>query len=163
MAFLGAEAIMDEVESVLKAGYAAAVTTVNAAYSDGIAIAAPASTSYHRIFDPADQNELTAYEYPLVVISPGPEDAEGPRFGDEYTVTVPVEVAVVVDFATPAEQQKQLLRHMRVVKSILAPETSLTCGSVAYQGGGFARKWTTDSGVVRDVAVVFTVTVHESP
>ena len=31
-----------------------------------------------------------------------------------------------------------------------------------YAGGGFARTWTTDSGVVRDVAMLFVVTVYET-
>ena len=52
---------------------------------------------------------------------------------------------------------------MRAVKTILAPQASLSCGQCKYGGGGFARTWTTDSGIVRDVAMLFTVTVFEQP
>lgn len=129
MAFLGAESVMNEVESVLQAGMDAAVTAVNAAYSDGVAISAPLAANYRRTFDPADQDELAMYEYPLVVIRPEPEDAdEDVALGDEYAITTPFEVSVVIDYDALAVQQKQLLRYMRAVKTILAPQASLTCG-----------------------------------
>lgn len=164
MAFLGAEAIMDEIETVLKAGYSAAVTTVNSAYPDGVAIAAPASANYRRVFDPADQNELDTYEYPLVVIRPEPEDViDDAALGDEYGITTPIEVSVIEGYDDEATQKKRLLRHMRVVKTILGPHAALAVGEIRYAGGGFARTWTTDSGVVRDVSMLFPVTVYERP
>jgi len=164
MTFLGAENVMDEMETALKAGMSAAVSAVNAAYSDGLEIAVPRSDDYRRIFDPADQAELDTYSYPLVVIRPEPESAdETVALSDEYAIDIPVEVSVVVDYDVPATQQKQLLRYMRAVKTILAPQTSLTCGRCRYAGGGFARTWTTDSGVVRDVSMIFIVTVYERP
>jgi hypothetical protein len=162
--FLGAENVMDQVEAVLQVGMTAAVATVNAAYTDDVAIAVPLAQNYRRIFDPADQSELDTYEYPLVVIRPEPESVEGDQsFADEYAVSVPVEVSVVVGYDVPLIQQKQLLRYMRAVKTILAPQASLACGQCKYAGGGFARTWTTDSGVVRDVSMVFLVTVFERP
>ena len=163
MAFLGAENVMNEVETVLKAQFTSVIGTVNSAYSDNVDIAVPLATNYRRVFDPADQSELDTYEYPLVVIRPEPEDAADDAFGDEYRVTIPVEVSVVVGYDVPVVQQKQLLRYMRAVKTILGPQASLACGQCKYAGGGFARTWTTDSGVIRDVSMVFIVTVFERP
>ena len=49
MAFLGAEAVMNEIETVLQAGMAAAVSAVNSAYTDGVTIATPLTANYRRI------------------------------------------------------------------------------------------------------------------
>lgn len=163
MTFLGAENVMNEVETALQAGMSAAVSAINSAYTDGVTIAAPLASNYRRIFDPADQSELDTYEYPLVVIRPEPEDAGDDAFGDEYQIVVPIEVSVVVGYDVPLIQQKQLLRYMRAVKTILAPQASLACGQCKYAGGGFARSWSTDSGVIRDVSMLFAVTVFERP
>lgn len=162
MAFLGVEQVFGEIEAVLAAGYAAKAAALNAEYDDGVAISAP--QSYLRMFDPADQGELNAVSYPAVVLRPEPEDVtEGPRLGDEYKVATPFEVAVMEGYDSASRQQTRLLRHMRIVKELLAPEASLACGSVAYLGGGFSRTWTTDSGIMRDVAMVFAVTLIETP
>lgn len=163
MAFLGAEAVLDQAEAALQAGLPDAITAVNAAYADGVTITAPLAADYRRVFDPADQKELDTYSYPLVVMRPEPESAGGPTLEDEYEVATPFEVSIVVGYDEAGVQQKQLLRYMRAVKTVLAPQTSLDCGSVAYAGGGFARTWTTDSGIVRDVSMVFVVTMHETP
>ena len=72
-------------------------------------------------------------------------------------------MSVVEGYDEPATQQRRLLRHMRVVKTILGPHACLVCGECKYAGGGFARTWTTDSGVVRDVSMLFVVTVYERP
>lgn len=163
MSMLGVERIMAEVEEKLQADLPAKVAELNALYADGVEIEAP--VSYLRMFDPVDQGELNAVAFPAVVIRPEPEDVvdDAAMGTHEYGIAAVVEVAFMTGYDSPSRQQTRLLRYMRACKEILGPTDSLDCGDVAYQGGGFARTWTTDSGVVRDVALLFTVTVYEAP
>lgn len=164
MSMLGVEQVMSEMEAVLQAGMTAKAAALNAEYTDDVDISAPETTSYLRMLDPEDRDAVLAIVPPAVIMRPLPEEPdETVAFGDEYQIATPVEVSVVVGYDTAERQQTRLLRYLRAVKELLGPENVLDCGSCRYAGGGFAREWTTDNGVLRDVAALFVVTVFERP
>lgn len=161
MGMPGMEQVLDEVAAALQAGMASKVAALNAEYADAYAITQPAARNYLRVFDKPAAQALTSY--PAVVIRPQPEDAQEPSVGGEYGVAHPVEVAFIVGPDSQLAQETRLLRYMRAAKEILGPIKSLDCGETNYIGGGFAREYTTDNGILRDVALLFTTTVYETP
>lgn len=160
----GPERVMREMKAKLQADLPAKIAELNAEFNDDVQLGVPAEASYKFMWEPSEQSLLEAISYPAVVLRPVIEDpVGGPDIGDEYTIAEPIEVAFMVGYDVSERQGMALLRYMRAAKEILAPQTSLDCGSVEWGGGGLARVWTTDNGVIRDAAHVFTVTVHETP
>jgi hypothetical protein len=164
MSMLGIEEVLAQMQAKLQADLPAKVDELNDEYDDGCLLTAPDAASYRRIFDPADQAELEATTFPAVVLRPEPEAVtDGPDIGSEYEVEHAVEIAFLVGYDTREHQETRLLRYMRAAKEILGPLDALDAGDTRYRGGGFARTWTTSNGIVRDVALIFTTTVHETP
>lgn len=164
MSMPGVEAVLAQMQAKLQADLPAKVAELNGEYKDGCDLAVPDARSYRRIFDPADQAELEATSFPTVVLRPEPEEVtDGPDIGSEYEVEHAVEVAFIVGYDLRERQETRLLRYMRAAKEILGPLDSLDAGDTRYRGGGFARTWTTSNGIVRDAALIFTTTVHETP
>lgn len=160
----GVEEVLAQMKAKLLADLTAKAAALNAEYGDGIEITAPAAASYLRKFDPADQAELETVVFPAIVLRPEPEDVtDGPDIGDEYQIEHAVELAFIVGYDARERQETRLLRYMRAAKEILGPQNSLLAGFTAYHGGGFARTWTTTNGIVRDIALVFTVTTLQIP
>lgn len=162
MSMEGVETIFDQIEDKLQADLPDKIDAINALYGDSVVIEAPPATSYHRMLDPKDQAEIDAIVYPAVVLRPEPENVVGDAdLSNGYEVDVPIEVAVMVGYDSSDRQQIQLLRYMRAVKEILGQLGAIAYGGCRYEGGGFARTYTTDSGVVRDVAMIFTVSTSQ--
>ena len=164
MSMLGIEQVLAQMKAKLLADLPDKVAALNSEYADGIAITAPDASSYRQVFDPQDEAELALVAFPAAVLHPEPESVIGePSVGGEYQIEHAVEVAFIVGYDARDRQETRLLRYMRAAKEILGPLDSLDDGSVAYRGGGFARTWTTSNGIVRDVALIFTTTVYETP
>lgn len=164
MSMPGIEEVLAQMKAKLIVDLPAKVAALNSEYADSIEITSPAADSYRQVFDPQDEAELAMVAFPAVVLRPDPESVTGgPDIGDEYRVEHAVEVAFIVGYDARERQETRLLRYMRAAKEIFGPQTSLECGSTAYHGGGFARTWTTSNGIVRDVALMFTVTTQQTP
>jgi hypothetical protein len=160
----GVEEVLAQMKAKLIADLPAKVTALNSEYGDAADLVAPDAGNYRQVFDPQDEAELAMVTFPAVVLRPEPESVTGgPDIGDEYRVEHAVEVAFIVGYDLRERQETRLLRYMRAAKEIFGPQASLDCGSTAYHGGGFARTWTTSNGIVRDVALMFTVTTQQTP
>jgi len=158
----GIEEVLAQMKAKLIADLPAKVATLNSEYSDAVDLVAPDAASYRQVFDPQDEAELAMVAFPAVVLRPEPESVtDEPSLGDEYGIEHLVEVAFIVGYAERKAQETRLLRYMRAAKEILGPQASLVCGQCRYHGGGFARTWTTSNGIVRDVALMFTVKTYQ--
>lgn len=156
------EEVLAQVKAKLIADMPGKVAALNSEYGDAATIVSPAAASYRQVFDPQDEAELALVAFPAVVLRPQPESVtDETPFGDEYGIEHLVEVAFIVGYADRELQETRLLRYMRAAKEILGPQTSLVCGQCRYEGGGFARTWTTSNGIVRDIALMFTVKTYQ--
>ena len=162
MSMPGIEEVLAQMKAKLIADLPAKVAALNSEYADAFDLAAPDAASYRQVFDPQDEAELAMVTFPAVVLRPEPESVtDETPFGDEYGIEHLVEVAFIVGYAAREVQETRLLRYMRAAKEILGPQASLVCGQCKYQGGGFARTWTTSNGIVRDIALMFTVKTYQ--
>lgn len=162
MSMPGIEEVLAQMKAKLLADLPAKVSALNSEYADAADLVAPDAGSYRQVFDPQDEAELAMVTFPAVVLRPEPESVtDEPSLGDEYGIEHLVEVAFIVGYAAREAQETRLLRYMRAAKEILGPQASLVCGQCRYHGGGFARTWTTSNGIVRDVALMFTVKTYQ--
>jgi hypothetical protein len=165
MTMPGAGAVMGAIETRLQDGFAAKVSALNTEYADSITLTAPETSSYHRMLDPADRDAMLALSTPAVILRPEVEEPVGGRaLGGEYAIRTPIEVSIVTGYDTSERQGEALLRYQRALKELLLHQNSAT-GDSAYdfEASGFARTWTTDNGVLRDVAIVVSTVVFETP
>jgi len=162
MSMPGIEQVLVQMKAKLRDDLPAKVAALNSEYADAVDLVAPNDASYWFVFDPQDETELAMVTFPAVVLRPEPESVtDEPSLDDEYGIEHAVEVAFIVGYDARERQETRLLRYMRAAKEILGPQASLVCGQCRYHGGGFARTWTTSNGIVRDVALMFTVKTYQ--
>jgi len=166
MSMYGIEQVIEQVIDKLKADMPAKILALNAEYADVYLLSTPVEASYEIVFDKETAERIWSRGgYPAVIVEPQPEYVIGtPALGDEYAVGHVVQVSVVVNVADWRAHQIMLMRYLRAVKEILAPQNALACGGCRYRGGGFKSQFNlAKNEVLRDIAAVFLVTVYQRP
>ena len=117
MGMTGMEAVLEAVETTLKAKMAAKVTALNAAYADAVVLADVATYAW-------ESRNFAAQEYPAIILDPAkslPEERYVGAMNERHTLII---FAAVTDSGAKA-LLKRLFRYARAVREILTTEYDL--------------------------------------
>lgn len=164
MSFTGPETIIAEVLALLQANLGTKLTTLEAAYADGITLDDVAEDAYWPYL--TDPRLLPSY--PAIIVRRGPRTRVGdvPAIGGEYAFENQIAVDLVVSGDDHGTLTTKMDRYVRAVCELLCAADALTVGQCLLERVGYGEPEATDRAAgefLQDVPCIFSVITYETP